>query len=409
MIVLVCGDLTQEPGHLKPFGEGRPSQLVEEIDYYPLAKDFFENYVIPLKPVKIKGAAKMSSAFWKWRDDYFLSVEDTDDQQINVETRKKENRDEEVKTMKFKEFVKIYNHSEYYMVDSVPKFLSNDVLVPCPLQCKSLMNSNLVETVMWYSSGGTKSVVHVDNVDNINCLYRGDKSFVFVDPSKYRNKVDLDRLDGSYSSMDVDSVDYVKFPGMAEVEYYHVHITAGDCLYIPYDWIHQVRSYDSNIAVNVWWKHGVVTEGFDYTSCNNPCNTELTLDKVNFIGLEDFILAFDEIKQMLLPIFETKDNVDIKQFQRYILGDHSDVLLLDAVVMSTINKIFNILDSNSDNRFTKEEIDVTSDQILADIRKLFASLENRFESMRDEDKALDEVLPPKSDDDLHDHDLHVEL
>ena len=33
------------------------------------------------------------------------------------------------------------------------------------------------------------------------------------------------------------SVDFTKFPGMAEVEYYyHVNMTAGDCLYIPYKW-----------------------------------------------------------------------------------------------------------------------------------------------------------------------------
>jgi lysine-specific demethylase 8 len=42
---------------------------------------------------------------------------------------------------------------------------------------------------MWFSSGGTKSVVHTDSVDNINCLFRGQKSFVMVDPIKYGDKV----------------------------------------------------------------------------------------------------------------------------------------------------------------------------------------------------------------------------
>ena len=32
------------------------------------------------------------------------------------------------------------------------------------------------------------------------------------------------------------SVDFTKFPGMADVEYYHVNLSAGDCLYIPYKW-----------------------------------------------------------------------------------------------------------------------------------------------------------------------------
>ena len=31
-------------------------------------------------------------------------------------------------------------------------------------------------------------------------------------------------------------VDYNKYPGLAEVEFYHVHLNPGDCLYIPYKW-----------------------------------------------------------------------------------------------------------------------------------------------------------------------------
>ena len=42
---------------------------------------------------------------------------------------------------------------------------------------------------MWFSSGGTKSVVHTDAVDNINCLFRGEKELFFVDPSVYGDKV----------------------------------------------------------------------------------------------------------------------------------------------------------------------------------------------------------------------------
>jgi len=31
-------------------------------------------------------------------------------------------------------------------------------------------------------------------------------------------------------------VDYTLYPGLAEVEYYSVYLSAGDCLYIPYKW-----------------------------------------------------------------------------------------------------------------------------------------------------------------------------
>lgn len=39
----------------------------------------------------------------------------------------------------------------------------------------------LQDAVMWFSSGGTKSVFHFDAVENINCLFSGSKQFVMVD------------------------------------------------------------------------------------------------------------------------------------------------------------------------------------------------------------------------------------
>ena len=35
---------------------------------------------------------------------------------------------------------------------------------------------------MWFSSGGTSSVVHTDAVENLNCLIAGTKRFTFVPP-----------------------------------------------------------------------------------------------------------------------------------------------------------------------------------------------------------------------------------
>jgi len=39
------------------------------------------------------------------------------------------------------------------------------------------------------SSGGTKSVLHQDDLDNINCLFRGSKDLLFINPIKYGSKV----------------------------------------------------------------------------------------------------------------------------------------------------------------------------------------------------------------------------
>jgi len=46
----------------------------------------------------------------------------------------------------------------------------------------------------------------------------------------------LDYPSGSYSGVDVDAVDFAKYPQLANVRYGVVHMEAGDCLFIPYKW-----------------------------------------------------------------------------------------------------------------------------------------------------------------------------
>ena len=67
-----------------------------------------------------------------------------------------------------------------------------------------------------------------------------------------------------------------RYPGLAKVPWYKAVIEPGDCLYLPYEWIHQVRdisnttswavifhlcggmvvqvsSTERNMGINVWW------------------------------------------------------------------------------------------------------------------------------------------------------------
>ena len=58
--------------------------------------------------------------------------------------------------------------------------LKGEVLVlPC-LTCGGAAN-RILDAVMWFSSGGTKSVLHFDGVENINCVLDGWKEVFLVD------------------------------------------------------------------------------------------------------------------------------------------------------------------------------------------------------------------------------------
>ncbi len=37
------------------------------------------------------------------------------------------------------------------------------------------------QAVLWFSSGGTTSVLHRDAIDNLNCMFDGSKEIVFID------------------------------------------------------------------------------------------------------------------------------------------------------------------------------------------------------------------------------------
>ena len=55
-----------------------------------------------------------------------------------------------------------------------------DVTLLPSISCGGYTNL-LQDIVMWFSSGGTKSVLHTDPVDNINCLFGGEKELYMVD------------------------------------------------------------------------------------------------------------------------------------------------------------------------------------------------------------------------------------
>lgn len=44
---------------------------------------------------------------------------------------------------------------------------------------------------MWFSGGGTKSVLHFDSAENFNCLFSGEKTLYLIDPNKYTDQVSI--------------------------------------------------------------------------------------------------------------------------------------------------------------------------------------------------------------------------
>ena len=118
-----CVDPSLPAGHLKPLGANSPKHSLEVVDGFLSPQDFFQRYASTMKPLLFRAGAKLSAAFSKWSDEYFLSYDESDKLQIVAEKHKKENRTFPSQDMSFREFVETYRQEDIYMVDSVPPFL----------------------------------------------------------------------------------------------------------------------------------------------------------------------------------------------------------------------------------------------------------------------------------------------
>jgi len=364
------------PGHLEPLGARNVKQSLEVIDDFVTPREFFEKYVSSSKPVLIRGGAKLSPAFSLWSDEYFLSFDESKNFQIVAEQRKKEIRTHPALDISFAEFVKTYEKSDIYLVNGVPPFLQKDVLLPPPLLCKDIAKDMLVDTVMWFSSGGTKSVLHNDDVDNINCLFHGTKELLFIEYKKYKDQVPIDFPSGGYSGVDVDSVDFVKYPSLKDVEYYNVTMEAGDCLFIPYKWFHQVRSFDRNIAVNVWWKHKT---SFIPQDCIMEPNQ--TLDKFVFSSLQqETDNETDLISHLESLVADRK--VGYTEFEKLVKQDsiimNGRSIAWDEQFSSTTKKIFAVLDLDKSGKVSSSDL-----QLLREDSMSQTLVENEFAKIED--------------------------
>lgn len=108
---------------------------------------------------------------------------------------------------------------------------------------------------------------HYDLNDNIACVVAGRRRFSLFPPAQLANLYPgpYERTIGGVpvSMVDIDRPDLSRYPCYAEAQAVRVDIEleAGDALYIPYGWWHQVRSLSPfNVLVNYWWDAAVAPD-----------------------------------------------------------------------------------------------------------------------------------------------------
>ncbi|XP_033108665.1 bifunctional peptidase and arginyl-hydroxylase JMJD5-like [Anneissia japonica] len=356
---------TSPPGHLKPLGSHRPPEPdgIDTVNAIPYPREFYEEYVNKGKPLLMRGAASFMPAFQLWNDEFLK--EKYGHLTVEVEEGKKENRSLGLWEMTLREYIDQYNNKDIYLVESIKPAMREDFYLLKCILCGGFVD-NLQDAVLWFSSGGTKSVLHYDEVDNINCIMDGKKEFFMVD-RKNHAFIDIDAPEGSYSEVDVEKADLLKYPGLGEVPWFNVTMEAGDCFYIPYKWFHQVKSSGRNLAVNVWFNH---VWRFNHTDC------DIKQPRVHApLSLFKFVDTKEEIRQHIMSLM---DDLNVQYLS---VTDYNDLALALDLDEQDIELVFSYIDANLDSNITVDEV------LNVNIAKMIAFLPEIFQDYQTEDES----------------------
>lgn len=133
------------------------------------------------------------------------------------------------------------------------KALSRDLSVPMIMQHKNIAQVNL-----WMAADSSRSSPHYDPYNNVLCVVTGSKRVKLCSPSLTPTLYPLPVWGDSanHSSVNFVDPDFETHP-----EYRHaleqgetIMLHAGDALFIPEGWWHQVDSEADTIGVNFWWR-----------------------------------------------------------------------------------------------------------------------------------------------------------
>jgi hypothetical protein len=112
---------------------------------------------------------------------------------------------------------------------------------------------------IWIGPKGTLTPLHRDDTDNLFAQVWGQKSFILAAPHhraalgtwSTSPKGGLDGCD-----FNPDAPDYQRFPAARDVPFLRVVLQAGDLLFLPEGWFHQVQSVSTSLSVNFWVNSG---------------------------------------------------------------------------------------------------------------------------------------------------------
>lgn len=175
-------------------------------------------------------------------------------------------------SMTFSEFASMISSGEAYEKDL---YLAKFPLTDTPLAKDSLLKQTLeplpldrpvTDWNLWIGSAGHTTCLHYDPFDGVLVQLSGAKRLVLFPPSQLYNLYPFHVLNhflygskrrAGYSQLYPDAIDLDTFPNaqQAQLQRYEVVLNAGECIFIPAGWWHEISTIGSGMvcSVNRFW------------------------------------------------------------------------------------------------------------------------------------------------------------
>lgn len=225
-------------------------------------REFSEEYFERHLPVVYSGAIKDTSYFQNWSFEYLKSV--VGDRPVYVAFSNQgyfkfhDKAFFEWKEIPFSTAIDNFTSplvgKNYYLqqtpLDQVFPELADELTLP-PL---STSTDKILFRNLWIGGTGCISPLHKDSLPNFLVQVRGRKKLIMYSPEDTQNLYPGTEKETSHmSSINLRNVDSEQFPLFVNASPIECTIEAGDILYIPTGWWHEVYSLEASISVNYWF------------------------------------------------------------------------------------------------------------------------------------------------------------
>ncbi|XP_032098895.1 bifunctional peptidase and arginyl-hydroxylase JMJD5 [Sapajus apella] len=226
----------------------------------PSLQHFREQFLVPERPVILRGVADHWPCMKKWSLEYIQEI--AGHRTVPVEVGSRYTDEEWSQTlMTVNEFISKYIVNEprdvgylaqHQLFDQIPE-LKQDINIPDYCSLGSGEEEEITINA-WFGPQGTVSPLHQDPQHNFLVQVMGRKYIRLYSPQESEALYPHDtHLLHNTSQVDVENPDLEKFPKFAKAPFVSCILSPGEVLFIPVKHWHYVRALDLSFSVSFWW------------------------------------------------------------------------------------------------------------------------------------------------------------